>query len=75
MDRLNQYFLEALKAALCNQKVEWEGDLSPQEWSRLFQLAQIHSVLPLVYEAVYTCPAAQRLEPAVLQLFKKQTGL
>lgn len=72
MDRLDQYFLEALKAALCNQKVVWEGNLSPQEWNRLFQLAQIHSVLPLVYEAVYTCPASQRLEPAVLQLFKKQ---
>lgn len=72
MDRLDQYFLEALKAALCNQKVEWEDSLSPQEWSSLFQIARIHSVLPLVYEAVYTCPAAQRLDPAVLQPFKKQ---
>ena len=27
MDRLDQYFLEELKAALCNQKVVWEGNL------------------------------------------------
>lgn len=72
MDRLNQSFLDALKAALCNQNVDWGSPLSPQEWRSLFQLARIHSVLPLVYEAVYSCPAAQGLEPAVLQPFKTQ---
>lgn len=69
---INEYFLQALKASLQNDKVQWE-ELSPQEWSGLFKQAQIHNVLPMIYEAVYSCPAAQKLEPAVLQTFKRQT--
>lgn len=34
--------------------------MQPQEWNVLFRQAARHNVLPLVYEAVYTCPAARR---------------
>ena len=72
MEHLNQYFLEALNAALRSQTVDWEAPLSDGEWSGLFQLARIHSVLPLIYEAVFRCPAAQRLDPALLRPYKEQ---
>ena len=72
MDRLKQFFLEALRAALRGQAVDWERPLSDGEWRGLFQLAQIHNVLPLVYEAVYPCPAARGLDPALLRPFKEQ---
>lgn len=57
MDVKNARFMEALKASLENRKVTWEAPLSRQEWMELFQLAKMHHVLPMIYEAVYACPA------------------
>ena len=55
-------FLDALRAALKNEQVLWDMDIQPQTWMELFQMAQKHQILPMVYEAVYGCPAAQRME-------------
>ena len=68
MEHLNQYFLEALNAALRSQTVDWEAPLSDGEWRGLFQLARIHSVLPLIYEAVFRCPAALSIPPEIEHL-------
>lgn len=72
MDRLHLSFLEALCASLRGQAVGWTDPRSSTEWIELFQLARLHNVLPLIYEAVYPCPAAQAAEPAVWQHFKAQ---
>ncbi len=55
-------FLQALKASLENQQVSWDMDLSVQDWESLFRLAEVHHVLPMIYEAVYKCPAAQKMD-------------
>ena len=49
--------LEALKCFLEGEKVQWESGISGEEWGELFDLAIQHQILPMVYEAVYACPA------------------
>lgn len=68
-----ELFLQALKAALNNEKVDWENDLQPQDWFALFQLAEKQHVLPLVYEAVYNCPSAQKMDQSAFLPFKQRT--
>ena len=52
-----ELFLEALRAGIRGQRVAWK-ERSVQEWSEVFALADMHHVLPLVYEAVAECRAA-----------------
>ena len=52
MTEIQEKLLEALSASLKGESVEWEP-LSQEELSELYNLAQIHQILPLVYEAVY----------------------
>ena len=52
-----ELFLEALRAGIRGQRVVWK-ERSVQEWSEVFALADMHHVLPLVYEAVVECRAA-----------------
>ena len=58
MNKCDKLFLEAFKASLENKKVEWDFEITPDEWILLFRKAEIHHVLPLILEAVYACPAA-----------------
>lgn len=73
---MNTYFLEALKASLNNKKVDWDENNQPQlqltDWSDIFLLADTHKVMPMVYEAVYSCPAAKNLEQQFLLPYKKK---
>ena len=73
MDVKRELFLPALKAALKNETVSWEKELEPQVWMELFQIAGKHQVLPMIYEAVYGCPAARKIEPQILLSAKQQT--
>lgn len=66
-------FLPALKAALKNEKVTWEEPLEARDWTELFQIAGTHQVLPMIYEAVYDCPAARNVPPQILMPAKQQT--
>ena len=52
-----ELFLEVLRAGIRGQRVAWK-ERSVQEWSEVFALADMHHVLPLVYEAVAECRAA-----------------
>ena len=65
--------LEALGLALKGQRVNWREALPEQEWIALFQLAQAHHVLPLIYEAVYDCPAARKADPRMMAAYKGRT--
>ena len=73
MDVKKDMFLSALKAALKNEKVSWSEELESQDWVELFRIATTHQVLPLIYEAVYDCPAARNMEPQVFMSAKQQT--
>lgn len=72
MNRVDQLFLEALQASITNTKVEWEKELSKDEWQELFKKAAIHQILPLIFEAVYACPAAQKVDPAFFAPYKRE---
>ena len=64
MQHTQQLFLEALKAALKNEQVEWNNKLEAQEWMDLFRMAEVHQILPMIYEAVYRSPAAGQADHA-----------
>lgn len=73
MNAINQLFLEALAAGLRGERVQWENSLSAEDWAALFQLAQAHHVLPMIFEAVYACPAARCADARLMLLAKRQT--
>lgn len=73
IDKIDKMLLQALKASLLNKKVEWDEETSQEEWLRLFRQAEVHHILPLIYDAVYSCPAAKRLDPSFLTPFKRRT--
>ena len=57
MNDTNILFLAIIKAALQGQRPELPPDIPPEQWQALFELAGIHKMLPLIYEAVYHHPA------------------
>ncbi|MGN0334382.1 MAG: nucleotidyltransferase family protein [Lachnospiraceae bacterium] len=73
MEHYDELFLDALGAALKNEKVCWNGEISPEDWIALFRQAGVHNVMPLIYDAVYRCPAAKLLPDAFLEPYKKKT--
>lgn len=72
MDTIDQAFLQALRAALRGRAVSWEQPRSAEEWMRLLRLASVHNVLPLVFEAIYPCPAFASLPEALARRCKTE---
>ncbi len=70
MELTNLQFLQALRAALRNEQVNWNA---PVDWPALFRLAEQHRVLPLVYEAVYASPAAHTADPELMAMARRKT--
>lgn len=73
MKQQDERFLQALAAALKHEKTAWETAFPAQDWLGLFECAEKHHVLPMIYEAVYDCPAARELDPTFLLPFKRRT--
>ena len=73
---MNYYFLEALKASLQSEKVEWNkenrSEIQLADLQALFQLAEKHKVLPMICEAVCDTPAVGGMEPEILAALKKR---
>ena len=63
-----ELFLPALK----NEQVPWDRELTLQDWLALFDMANRHRVLPMIYEVIYDCPAAQKQDPRFFVPFKQQ---
>lgn len=62
MDKVDLIFLQILRAALQGkQLMEFEA-VTETEWAKIFQLAEIHNVLPLVYQVVYNVSAVKEME-------------
>ena len=72
MNRSDKLFLEALKASLVDEKVNWDFHISTEDWCDIFHKAEIHQVLPLIYNAVYRCQAAAKLDRDMLKIYKKK---
>lgn len=72
MDLLKTRFMQALKASLEQKTVGWEEEIPPEDWQSLFQFAQAHHVLPMIYEAVYNCPAAQKADTSLFAPFRQR---
>lgn len=73
MERQEQLFLEAMKAALEDRSVEWDRQVSPDLMKQVLQLAQMHHVLPMIFESVYSCPGAAELDPGLAEECRKAT--
>lgn len=71
MEETNVRFLAALRAALMGENAELE-DLSREQWAALLHMAQVHKVLPLIWEAVHACPSLERLGEGELMLLKRR---
>lgn len=54
-------FLQALKASLENKKVDWTQEITLEQWETIFKLADLHNVLPMIYESVYSCESAKTI--------------
>ena len=73
MNNHETLFLEALKASLTNTTVTWTTPLSFEEWQSIFELAESHKVLPLIFHAVYSSPAASSLDASLFAAMKRRT--
>ena len=60
MNDTRKLFLDILKASLCDQQIDPDREISADEWQRIFQMASIHNVVPMVYEAVYASQSLRR---------------
>lgn len=70
MNEIQEKFLEALRVSLKNGTVCWKEPLPPGQWKELFKMAETHHVLPLIYEAVYRSPAAEKADPQMMTDYK-----
>lgn len=62
MQKINKYFLEALKASLNGETVDWiTEDISFEEFSQLYQISNIHNVLSMIFEATFSCEVAKQM--------------
>ena len=72
MDTIQTLFLGAMGAAVKNEQVDWQETMTDEQWDALFHMAMIHRVLPMVYEAVYSCPAAVAANPRLMGFYRLQ---
>lgn len=73
MDRINQLFLEAVGVAMKNEQVNWAEEISLAQWEQLLETAEAHKVLPMVYQAIFRCPAAAAM-PQEMQIRYKMAS-
>lgn len=73
MEPIYALFLEAVGAALENRQVHWNTDVTPEQMAQVLFLAEQHHVLPLVFEAVYNCPAATYMDGVLFMQCKRST--
>lgn len=73
MERIYELFLEAMRAALEDRQVDWGTGVTPEEMCQLMDLAVEHHVLPMVFEAVYACPATTAMDGVLFMHCKRST--
>ncbi len=76
MNRVHDMFLQILKAALQGKQLTEYEELSKEEWQDVLKLAEIHNVLPLVYQSCFSVPVLRdmpELRSKVRRLVMLQT--
>ncbi|MBQ7415857.1 MAG: nucleotidyltransferase family protein [Oscillospiraceae bacterium] len=73
MEPIYELFLEAVHAALENRQVTWGAGVTPEQMYQITALAEQHHVLPLVFEAIYNCPAATNMDGVLFMQCKRST--
>lgn len=71
MDRARVLFLEILNTALQGGQFTGSDAVSAEDWQEVLRLAEIHKLLPLIYQAAYTVPALREM-PAVRAKMRRQ---
>lgn len=71
MENTAELFLAALRGALLGEKVNMEG-VSRDTWRALLKLAEMHKVLPLIFQAIYDNPSLGNLEEDERMLLKRR---
>ena len=72
MEKNQTLFLSAMGAAVKIEQVDWQEALDDSQWEALFHMAMLHRVLPMVYQAVYACPAAAAASPWLMGFYRLQ---
>lgn len=67
----NHLFMQALCAALKNEAVQWDREVTGKELAAVLALAQSHRVLPMVYQAVHRSAAAADTDPDLLAHYRR----
>lgn len=73
MSEISGRMLEALRCSLNGEKVTWEDGPAAQDWAELFRLCRHHQILPMIYDAVYSCPAFQSCPPELAQMTDRKS--
>lgn len=73
MEPIYELFLEAMRAALADRQVSWGADVTPEQMAQVLSLAEQHHVLPLIFEAIYACPAATNMDGVLFMQCKRST--
>ena len=71
MKHTEAVFLSILKAALQNRNLTDLEDLTQDQWQEIFKMAEVHQVLPMVYQTVYKVPGLT-VAPEIRAAVKKQ---
>ena len=72
LSEISGRMLEALRCFLKNEKVTWTDGMDADGWAGLFRLCRYHQILPMVYDAVYTCPAFAACPQELVRMIKTQ---
>lgn len=67
----DEKMLEAVRCFLDGRKVEWDEKITEKDWVEFFSICMHHQILPMTYEAVYTCPAFASVSPDRARFLKK----
>lgn len=68
----NEKILEAMRSFLLGVHVNWEEKIKESDWEEIFTLSMRHQILPMVYEAVYSCPAFSSIKKESGRALKRQ---
>lgn len=72
MDINNKRFLEAIKHFLLGERVQWSDNIDLSDWLSLFKMAEVHNVLPMFYEAVYSCDSYKHNKEQLEKMYRTQ---
>ena len=72
MERVYELFLQALRSALRDQRLDW-ADVTGEEMERIIALAQEHHVLPMIFETVFDCPSAKNMDEWLYAHCRRET--